>query len=582
MGSFEIKKDGFFLDGKPFRVISGAIHYFRVPKEYWYDRLLKLKACGFNTVETYVAWNLHEREEGVFDYSGMLDFEEYLRLAQKLGLYVIVRPGPYICSEWDFGGLPWWLLKYDDIVLRCMNKTYLSKVDRFFDDFIPKIASHQITGGGNVILVQVENEYGSYGDDSEYIRYLADGLIKRGINVPLFTSDGAGDQMLTGGTLDGVHRTANFGSNPKKQFEKLREFQKDGPLMCAEFWNGWFDHWTEEHHHRSPEEAAECLDEILSMGASVSAYMFHGGTNFGFMNGANCYDVYEPTVSSYDDDAPLNECGEITEKYRLFKKVLSKYVDVPNIELPEKVKKKKYGKFSFTESARLFDNLDKLSSPVEAVNPLPMEKINQGYGYILYRAEVHGPREEQQLRLQDVHDRGYVYLDREFKGIQYRNDKENKICFSIDGKGNTLDVIVENMGRVNYGANLRDSKGITQGIGFNNNFIFHWKMYPLTFADVSKVDFQKNVPCFDGEPILLKSEFEIDECCDTFIKLPGFKKGFIILNGKVLSRYWEVGPQRSAYIPAPFLNKGRNEIIAVEFEGYNNPEFILDDECDIG
>lgn len=582
MGSFEIKKDSFYLNDKPFRIIAGAIHYFRVPREYWKDRLIKLKACGFNTVETYIAWNMHEMKEGIFDYSDMLDVEEFLSVAQEIGLYAIVRPGPYICSEWDFGGLPWWLLKNDSMHLRCMDSDYLQATDRFFDDLIPRIAKHQISNGGNVLLVQVENEYGSYGDDSEYIRYLAKGLKDRGINVPLFTSDGTCCQMLTGGTVSEIHKTANFGSRAKEQFENLRQYQPDGPLMCTEYWNGWFDHWGEDHHNRTPKEAADNLDEILSLGASVSAYMFHGGTNFGYMNGANEYDCYEPTVSSYDDDAPVNESGELTEKYYLFREVISKYSPIPDIELPAPIKKMNYGKFKFTESALVFDNLDNLSEEIELINPVPMEKLNQGYGYILYKSFVRGPREEQEVRLQDVHDRGYIYKDRKLLGIQYCNDKENKVRTSFDANGNELAVIVENMGRVNYGAHLKDSKGITYGIGLGNNFIFHWQAYTLPFDNIDKVKFKGQVDKFNGEPMILRSVIDIDECHDTFIKLPGFKKGIIILNGKVISRYWEIGPQKSAYIPAPFIKKGKNKIAIVEFEGFENPEFILDDKDDIG
>ncbi len=582
MNTFAIEKDGFKLNGEDFRIIAGAIHYFRVPAEYWRDRLIKLKACGFNTVETYVAWNLHEPKEGVYDYSDMLDIEKFLDIAAELGLYAIVRPGPYICSEWDFGGLPWWLLKNDSMALRCMDKDYLAAVDRFYDDFIPRIAKHQITKGGNVILVQVENEYGSYGDDSEYIRYIAKGMADRGIDVPFFTSDGAEYQMLTGGTVPEIHKTANFGSRAKEQFARLREYQPDGPLMCTEFWNGWFDHWTEEHHSRDPQDAADAMDEILSMGASLSAYMFHGGTNFGYMNGANDYDAYEPTISSYDDDAPVNENGELTEKYYKFREVISKYAPIPEVELPAPIKKKKYGEIEFTHSAKLFDNLDVLSTPVESVMPMTMEKLDQGYGFVLYKAFVRGPRDPQKVRLQDVHDRGYIYLDGEFVGIQYRNDKEPQNIVAIEEGGAELAVLVENMGRVNYGAKLKDAKGITQGIGFGNNFVYHWKNYPLPLDDVSGVDFKAGVPEFDGTPVLLKAEFEVDECCDTFVKLPDFKKGIIIVNNRVLSRHWEVGPQRSAYLPAPFLKEGKNEIVVLELEGYKKPAVLLDDEPDLG
>ncbi len=582
MSIFTIEKEGFKLDGEPFRIIAGAIHYFRVPAEYWRDRLIKLKACGFNTIETYVAWNMHEPKEGVFDYSDMLDIEKFLGIAAELGLYAIVRPGPYICSEWDFGGLPWWLLKNDNMALRCMDKDYLAAVDSFFDDFIPRIVPHQITKGGNVILVQVENEYGSYGDDSEYIRYLADGMKRRGLDVPFFTSDGAEYQMLTAGTVPEIHKTANFGSRAKEQFARLREYQPDGPLMCTEFWNGWFDHWTEEHHSRDPEDAAKAMDEILAEGASLSAYMFHGGTNFGYMNGANDYDFYEPTVSSYDDDAPVNENGELTEKYYKFREVISKYAPIPEIELPAPIKKKKYGEVKFTHFAKLFDNLGVLSKPVDSVMPMTMEKLDCGYGFVLYKAFVRGPRDSQKIRLQDVHDRGYIYLDGKFVGIQYRNDNEPKNSVEIPAQGAELSVLVENMGRVNYGAKLKDAKGITQGIGFGNNFVYHWKNYPLPLDDISAVEFKEGIEAFDGTPVFLKAELEIDERCDTFIKLPGFKKGIIIVNNRVLSRHWEVGPQRSAYIPAPFLKEGKNEIVVLELEGFENPVCLLDNEPDLG
>lgn len=582
MKTFTVEKDGFRLGGEPFRVISGAIHYFRVPREYWRDRLIKLKACGFNTVETYVAWNMHEPREGEFDYSDMLDIEDFLTTAAELGLYAIVRPGPYICSEWEFGGLPWWLLKNDGIRLRCMDADYIAAVDRFFDSLIPRIAAHQITEGGNVILVQVENEYGSYGDDSEYIRYLADGLRRRGINVPLFTSDGTNKQMLTGGTVPEIFKTANFGSRAEEQFAALREYQPDGPLMCTEFWNGWFDHWTEEHHHRPGDDAAASLNDILAHGGNVSAYMFHGGTNFGFMNGANCFDKYEPTVSSYDDDAPVNECGDLTDKYFRFREVISKYAPIPDIELPAPVKKKKYGKFEFTACRRLFDCLDKLSAPVETVCPLPMEKLGQGYGFILYRAEVRGPRETQNVRIQEPRDRAYIYKNDELLGVQYRNDREPAVSTDIPAEGATLSVLVENMGRVNYGAYLRDPKGVTEGIGFGWNFIYHWQTYPLPLDDLSAVDFIEQKPVFDSTPLLLRAEIDIDECCDTFVKLPGFKKGLIFINGRALSRYWEVGPQRSAYLPAPFLKKGKNELIVLELEGFDEASVILDDEPDLG
>lgn len=581
--SFAIKPEGFMLDGQPMRIISGAIHYFRVPREYWEDRLLKLKACGFNTVETYIAWNAHQPTENEFIYDGMLDVEEFLRTAQRLGLYAIVRPGPYICAEWEFGGLPWWLLKRHGMHLRCLNAPYMEAVDRFFDDLMRRLKSLQVTHGGPILMMQVENEYGSYGDDKQYLQTMADGLRRRGIDVPLFTADGAEDFMLTGGILPDVHKTANFGSRAKEQFKKLREYQPDGPLMCAEFWNGWFDHWTENHHSRDPKDAAKSLREILECGASVSAYMFHGGTNFGFMNGANNYEEYQPTINSYDDDAPVNENGALTPKYWLFREVISEFAGKPEIDPPAPIPTRKYGTIEFTQSASLMDNLSALSTPVHTAASLTMEELDCGYGFVLYHKHVLGPREELPIILQDVHDRAHIFVNGKLCGIQYRNDAQPNVKLSIPKEGLDLDILVENMGRSNYGYHMIDHKGITEGIRHGQAFLYQWDNYPLPLNDLSVVAFNNGVAAFDGKPVFLRTELNIEGApCDTFVKLPGFKKGVIFVNGRILSRYWEVGPQHSAYLPAPFLHEGANEIIVLELDGFDKPEVLFDDTADLG
>lgn len=569
MNEFLIGKKDFILNGEPVRIIAGAMHYFRVPREYWRDRLMKIKACGFNTIETYTAWNLHEPEEGKFDFSGMLDLKAYLELINELGMYAIVRPGPYICSEWEFGGFPWWLLKYDDIELRCMNRTYLEKTDAYFDKLIPIIASCQIDRGGSVIMVQVENEYGSYGDDLEYMRYIAAGLRARGITTELFTSDGDCDFMLTGGTVPEIHKTCNFGSRAAKNFENLRKFQPEGPLMCAEFWNGWFDHWGEKHHTRSPEEATAVFKEILKCGGSVSVYMMHGGTNFGFMNGANCTDKeYQPTVNSYDDDAPINEYGGLTEKYYNFKKALTEFGYISDIEVsePETVA---YNQVVLNEKAELFDNLPQLSEEWETILPQPMEKLNQGYGFTLYETFIRGPRENDYLYI-DAHDRAYVFINDKFAGIRYRNDKRCKIRLSVPSDGVKLSILVENMGRINYGPYLKDHKGIVSPVRLGNQLLFHWKTYTLPLCDVENVRFNRELnPKFRKSPVFLKGRLVIeDDAKDTFMYLNNFKKGVVWVNGKLLSRYWEKGPQQTLYLPAPFLHKGVNEIVVLELEGF--------------
>lgn len=569
MNEFLIGKKDFLLNGEPIKIIAGAMHYFRVPREYWKDRLLKIKACGFNTVETYTAWNLHEPEEGKFDFSGMLDLKAYLELINELGMYAIVRPGPYICSEWEFGGFPWWLLKYDDLHLRCMNDRYLEKVNAYFDKIIPIIASCQIDRGGSVIMVQVENEYGSYGDDLEYMRYIAAGLRARGITSELFTSDGDCDCMLTAGTIPEVHKTCNFGSRASKCFEALRKHQPEGPLMCAEFWNGWFDHWGEKHHSRDPWDATNSFKEILDCGGSVSVYMMHGGTNFGFMNGANCTDKeYQPTVNSYDDDAPINEYGGLTEKYFNFKQALAERGIVNDIEVSDPVTVA-YESVNLNEKADLFDNLDVLSNVYSTTLPEPMEKLNQGYGYILYETFVRGPRESDYLYI-DAHDRAYVYIDGKFAGIKYRNDKRCKIKLNVPECGVKLSILVENMGRINYGPKLRDQKGIVSPVRLGNQTLFHWKTYTLPLDSISDVKFSRDLsPKFKRTPIFLKGKFLLEnDINDTFVYLNNFKKGVVWVNGKLLSRYWEKGPQATLYLPAPMLKQGVNEIVVLECEGF--------------
>ena len=584
MNKVIIQGNEFYSDGKPIRIVAGAMHYFRVPREYWRDRLLKLKACGFNAIETYVAWNLHEINEGVFDFSGQLDLGAYLDLINELNMYAIVRPGPYICSEWEFGGLPWWLLKYDGMILRSMDRLYLEKVDRFFDALIPIISVRQTECGGNVIMVQVENEYGSYGNDSVYIRYLADGLKNRGITAILFTSDGDCDFMLSGGTVPEIHKTCNFGSNPSGAFKNLRKFQKTGPLMCAEYWNGWFDHWTEKHHSRNPDDAADCLGAILKCGASVSVYMAHGGTTFGFMNGANCTDnEYQPIVNSYDDDAPLNEYGAMTEKYFKMRDVLASYGFVNDGIAVSQPETAAYPDVELNECADLLDNLEQISSPVDSVSPIQMEKLGQGYGYVVYKTFIKGPKEKAALNM-TVRDRAYVFLDGEFEGIVYRNDKKPKISFSVPADGVELTIITENMGRANYGPYLWDCKGIIGGVRHGQQFIYHWKNYSLPLNDLSALVFDspKKVK-FEKRPVFLRGSFTVEgEPKDTFVRLHNFKKGVIWVNGICLSRYWHVGPQKTAYLPAPFLKKGTNEITVLETEGFKNNIAELTDKCDIG
>ncbi len=580
---FSIGKDSFLLNDEPFTVVAGAVHYFRIPKEYWRDRLLKLKACGFNTVTTYVPWNCHQKNEDSFDFSDNYNLEEFIDIAAELGLYAIVCPGPYIGGEWEFGGFPWWLLKYDDIELRCMNERYINLVDKYFDELIPRIANHQVTNGGNIIMVQVENEYGSYGNDEKYMQYIAAGLVSRGINVPLFTADGIEDHMLANGAVDGILKTVKFGANPSVNFPYLREFQPEGPLMCSEFWNGWFDQWGYRHYERKPQDAALSLQRIMADDASVSTYVFCGGTNFGWMNGANFDTEYKPIVSSYDCDAPLTESGDITKKYELLKKTIANHIkQEEETTLDPQVPKAKYGSIPFTHCAGLFENIDNLSSAFELLKPVPMEKLGQGYGFILYKTHIKGPSDYQPLVIKEVHDRAYIFVNDDLYAIQSRNDAESIVSLKVPKEGLDLSILVENMGRVSYGSEMKDYKGITDCVRLGQNYIYNWTAYPLELNNLTQIDFKAETDMiFFDHPTFYKAQFIIEEKpADTFVKLPDFTKGMIFVNGKPLSRYWNKGPQISAYLPAPFLNQGVNEIVILELEGFKkgkkNPVVLLD------
>lgn len=575
MSSFTIGGNDFLLDGQPFRILSGAMHYFRVMPQFWADRLAKLKAMGLNTVETYVAWNLHEPQPGQFDFEGILDIVKFIKLAAEQGLYVIVRPGPYICSEWDMGGLPAWLLKDPAMQMRCAYPPYLAAVDRFFDALLPQLTGLQISQGGPVIAVQVENEYGSYGNDHQYLRYLEDGLRRRGIDALLFTSDGPTDEMLQYGTLPHIHKTANFGSKAPAAFAKLREYQPEGPLMCTEYWLGWFDHWGEAHHTRTPEVAAAELDSILAEGGSVNLYMFHGGTNFGFMNGANARPgpSYQPTVGSYDSDAPLDEAGDPTPKYFAFREVLHRYSQFEDLPVPPPAPKLALGPVELKSSAGLLENLEKLSQPTVSPVPLPMEMLGQNYGFILYRTEVSGPRGEVPLTLQGLGDRAQVFVNGELLGILEREFPDKKLSLAVPPGGVTLEILVENQGRVNFGPDLHDHKGLS-GVLLGQQSLFGWTIYPLPLDDLSGLDFSGEAS--GNGPGFFKGSFEVETPLDTYLTLPGWTKGVCWLNGFNLGRFWERGPQHSLYVPAPLLRSGSNELVVLELHEHatNTVEFV--------
>ena len=566
MGILTYKDTQFYLDGKPFTVISGAMHYFRIPREYWHDRLLKLKECGFNTVETYTCWNLHERREGEFDFSGNLDLAAYIEEASNLGLNVILRPGPYICAEWEFGGLPSWLLSYENMTLRCYDEAFLSKVRRYYGELLPRIRPYLAANGGNIFMLQIENEYGSYGNDKKYMQAIVDIYRENDMDCLLFTSDGPTFTMLQGGSMEGYLCVGNFGSKPKENYETMKAFRENQPFMCGEYWCGWFDHWGEDHHVRPADEIVSDVEDFMEIGASFNFYMFHGGTNFGFTNGANYAEKFDPTITSYDYNAPLNEAGDRTETYYRIRQTIGKYVPLPPLTAKDS-EKAAYGKVKLTESAPLFENISNLAAPVHVAAPKFMEDIGQDFGYTLYRTTVHGASDGWGLGIDKVHDRAQIFVDGEKKAtIERWNRDSYNTGLGLPlakGKSVSLDILCENMGRVNYGNKILDRKGI-KGVRFGQQYHFDWDMYPLTMDDLSSLEFKKaeNLTA----PAFYRGYLNIEgNPCDTFLRLDGFTKGFVKVNGINIGRYFNpAGPQKTLYVPAPFLKQGKNEIIVFE------------------
>ncbi|MBP3494600.1 MAG: beta-galactosidase [Clostridia bacterium] len=568
---FKISGNQFVRDGKEIKIISGAVHYFRNMPDTWRDIFKKMKAMGLNCVETYCAWNMHEKKMGEFDFSGNLDIREFIRVASEEGLMAIVRPGPYICSEWEFGGLPWWLMTMDDMEIRCSNPVYMERFELYLSKLFDQIRDLLFTNGGPIIMLQCENEYGYYGDDKTYLKNLYDIYRKHGIDVPLFTSDGTSEANLLDGAIDGCLATLNFGSRVEENFKAHDKLFPDSPKMCMEMWNGWFDAWGDGFHHTtSAQDYAGVIDDMLKRG-SLNMYMFIGGTNFGFTSGANHYEKFTPDVTSYDYDAMLSECGDVTPKYMAAREVIQKYIDYELPPVPENREKIAYGKVKITHSGGLFDNLDNISSPIFSNVPRCMEHYGQGYGYIAYTTTLNRDYINTPITFTELGDRALVYVNRVLNGIVYVNDQELKTTINAK-KGDTLTILVENMGRANFGPKMMRKKGISGRCLLGNNIIhFNWNVYPLPMDNLDKVVYGKK---FDEPSGFYKGSFIADKVADTFLYLDSFKKGFVVINGFNLGRYWEIGPQRSLYVPASVLKEGENEIVIFESDGLKGDAFV--------
>ncbi|MFF3623274.1 beta-galactosidase family protein [Streptomyces sp. NPDC002467] len=559
MPRLEIAEDGFRLDDRPFRILSGGLHYFRVHPQQWADRLRKARLLGLNTVETYVPWNLHAPRRGEFRLDGGLDLPRFLDLAAAEGLHVLLRPGPYICAEWEGGGLPSWLLTEEDIALRSRDPRFLAAVDGYLAALLPPLKPYLSTAGGPVVAVQLENEYGAFGEDTGYLADLAGLLRTHGVDVPLFTCDQPGD--LARGGLDGVLRTVNFGSRVEAGLDALRRHQPTGPLMCSEFWIGWFDRWGAAHTTRDAADAAADLDRLLSAGASVNIYMLHGGTNFGLTNGANDKGTYRPTVTSYDYDALLDEAGDPTPKYEAFREVIARHAPVPDATVPTRARKLAPVTVELDHCAGLFQQERLFGEAVLGDRPLTMEQLGQSFGFVLYEASLPaaGPTV---LRIGEVRDRAQVFVDGQPVGVLEREHHEHALAFTSPGPGARLVVLVENQGRVNYGPGVHDRKGLLGTITVNGAPLAEWSSRPLPLDSPDGIAFAPAAPLVG--PAFHRGSFEVDRPADGHLALAGWTKGQAWINGFALGRYWSRGPQATLYVPAPALRAGRNEITVLE------------------
>ena len=566
---FEIGEKDFLLNSQPIVIRCGEMHFARIPREYWQQRLRMAHAMGLNTICAYLFWNYHEREPGKFTWSGMADAAEFCRLAQKEGMHVILRPGPYSCAEWEFGGFPWWLLKKEDIRVRTQDPYYLERCRLYLKEVGRVLVPLQVSRGGPILMVQVENEYGSYGKDKEYIGKIRDYLKEGGFDVPLFTCDGP--TQLKADVREDIFSVVNFGGDPEGSFKYLKEIRPKGPMMCGEYYPGWFDSWGAAHHTGDIEHISTELSWMLDHRASFSIYMAHGGTTFGLWSGANA-PPYSPQTSSYDYDAPISEAGWDTPKYHVLRKTLMKYLE-KNEKIPDVPKRNPViaiPSFSTTEVASVFKQV---SAPVESNRPLNMEKINQGYGCMLYSTTIPAGSAGK-LIITEVHDYALVFVDGKKVGIIDRRKNQNSVNLSSKSKASRLDILVEAMGRVNYGPLIHDRKGITEKVELNSDGIIHeltdWKNSGLPLGDRSPngLVFSKDTTTL---PAFHRGSFKLANTGDSFLDMSKWGKGIVWINGKCLGRFWNIGPTQTMYVPGPWLKKGVNEVIVLDLIGTKEP-----------
>lgn len=583
--SFKAADGQFQLDGHPYQILSGEIHYPRVPRAYWRDRFRKARAMGLNTITTYVFWNLHEPRPGVYDFSGQNDVAEYIREAQQEGLNVILRPGPYVCAEWELGGYPSWLLKDRSLVLRSSDPKYITAMNGWFARLAKEISPLLIQNGGPIIAIQVENEYGSFGNDHAYMETVKSALLKSGLaaaDTLLYTADGA--EQVPDGSLPELPAVINFGTgDAKNSFATLKKLRPDGPFMSGEYWAGWFDHWGEHHHTTDVASNAAEYEWMLRQGYSVSMYMFHGGTSFGFMNGANSNGTnYEPDTTSYDYDAPLNESGQPTPKFAAFRDAIARVTGKTPPDLPMPAPTRTYPIDPHIQTASLWQNLP---APVESDKILTMEDLDQAYGYILYRTKLE-PGPDGELVIEGLHDYAQIYIDRKLLGSLDRRLDQSRLTLPAIASPATLDILVENSGRVNFTKVIRtERKGIVGSVTIAGHPPQHWQIYSLPMTNLAAVHFGSDPcvgPCFYRFSMTVDSKSKDASLPDTFLNTHAFSKGIAFLSARPLGRFWSIGPQFTLYTPGPWLRAGSNEITVFDLMGSASESLTTTDHADYG
>lgn len=558
--TFALGQKEFLLNGSPFQIISGEIHYARVPKKYWRHRIQMAKAMGCNTIASYVFWNYHEVEKGVFDFtSENRDLEAFIQIVKEEGLYMLFRPGPYVCGEWDLGGIPPYLLSIPDIKLRCSDSRYMEAVERYIKTISQIAKPHLITNGGPIIMLQIENEYGSYGNDRAYLKTIKNLWDSQGIDVPYYTSDGPADFALEAGTLPGVAVGLDPGAN-EHNFNLAYDMNPDVPVFSSETYPGWLTHWKESWIKRDTTYLLNEVKYLMDNKLSFNFYVLHGGTNFGFTAGANSGGTgYEPDVTSYDYDAPINEQGQPTLKYHALRDLIASYKkDSTSISpIPQEIESMTVPEIKMEAYSSIWNELP---DPNISVQPKPFEAYNHYYGFAIYKTTLVG-RKHGELMITDLHDYATVFLDGTFIGTIDRSKGEKTITIpQVENQNPVLEILVEGMGRINFGEKLIDRKGITERVSLDGRTLMNWEVYCLPM-DTPYLTNLKKTANTSKPGLFFKGQFHLDQPADTYIDLSNYQKGIVWVNGHNLGRYWNVGPQFTLYCPEPFLKQGANEIL---------------------